>query len=116
MTTEWPARRTSNGNVLCGRMVDGQHACQGPIGAIDDTGQFYFLPGVIEEPERPGWCNPTARSERRIKQGHLPRWHRTVRATTGERVLVWKSPSLPARYPCPHCRCIAVIDESVAET
>lgn len=112
MTTEWPARRTVNGNVMCGRMVGGQHVCQGPIGEIDGS-EFLFLPGIVEDPERPGWWRPTARSAQRIKEGRMPRWHRTTRATSGEKVLIWKAPSLPARYPCPHCGCIAIIDSAV---
>ncbi len=113
--TEWRARRTANGNVICGRMVDGQHHCQGQIGAVWGS-FFYFLPGIEEEPGRPGWWRPTARSARRISEGRMPRWHRTVSSSdTGERMLTWKTPSLPARYPCPRCHCIAVIDSAVLQ-
>ena len=111
--TEWLARRTWNGNVMCGRMVAGQHVCQGPIGAVDADGTFYFLPGIVEDLERPGWWRSTARSAERIASGRLPRWHRTVRTSSGERALVWKSPQLPARYPCPRCSCIALVDSLV---
>ncbi len=62
--TERDARRIWNGNVLCGRMVDGQHACRGLVGYIQgDT--FYMLPGVIEDTERAGLWGPTERSAER---------------------------------------------------
>jgi hypothetical protein len=101
---EWPARRTARGTVLCGRKAEdlgGQHACLGAIGAVE-AGRFYFLPGIDEESGRPGWWRPSARSAKRIAEGRMPRWHRTVRTSdTGERALVWKEPTLPARYSCP---------------
>ncbi len=124
--TEWLARRIWNGNVLCGRMAGGQHHCHGPIGAVDAEGTFYFLPGTVEDPQRPGWWQPTARSAERIKEGRWPRWHRNRRMPEHAGVMAgglirgsasnlgaW--PDLPARYPCPTCRCIAVVDSPVLE-
>lgn len=113
--TEWPAHLVAaNGNVMCGRQVGGRYVCQGPIGAVH-RGAFYFLPGIIPDRERPGWWKLAERARGKIAvDGIMPRFRRSVKASaSGEQVLVWKAPELPARYPCQQCKCTARIDSAV---
>jgi len=115
--TEWRTRRTWNGNVLCGRRgPDGQYACQGPIGAVAADGIFRFPPGIVQDLSRPGWWQGTRHSQRKMAVGELSRWRHVSTSTGGERVLVWKEPTLPARRSCPHCNCTAVIDSAVLDS
>lgn len=120
MITEWPARRVRTGTdrLLCGRAVEGRHACQGLIAYVVErpTGPIVLhREGVID---KDGWALPTRRARAKQAQGHSPALRRPAFAPvdpTGESGALWhlSVAHLPFRTRCPHCNAVVVVEDGV---
>ena len=106
--TVWPARRVKD-LVLCGRMVDGRHVCQGEIGRIVrdplsryPSGELVGLPaGMMRDALGSTHWIPNARgAARHLRLG--TKWQPVVR--------------YPWTRTCPHCGCVARVDSAVLES
>ena len=106
--TIWPARRV-NDRVLCGRMVDGRHVCQGEIGRIVrdplaryPSGELVALPaGMMAVALGSTHWVPNARGGGRGRRLGA-KWHPVIR--------------YPWTRACSHCGCVARVDAVVLQS
>lgn len=121
MTRVWPARRVRTGTdrLLCGRMVDGRHVCQGLIAYVHErpTGTIVLhREGVIDSD---GWALPTRRARAKVAQGHRAALRRPafspVNPTTDDSGALWQRSlaHLPFRTHCPQCSVVVIVEDRV---
>lgn len=110
--TEWPARRSGD-RILCGRMVDGRHVCQGEIAGMmrGASGMRPFLRGFVEA--SPGHWEPSRTAREKMARGQRPAHKALPVNAAGEKVRPIQAPEPPWSRDCPHCGCVAVVQSGV---